>query len=92
MHYSDKSFTKNGRPTIEAKNRNIHQLGNTELSELDIKQTNLVYSCDSEYLYIFFVKESLSRRDLCWHGAILDSIIYAVGELIKNSTAVKLSL
>ena len=54
MHYGDKSFTKNGRPTIEAKRKDIHRLGNTELSELDIKQTNLVYKCDSEYPYSFF--------------------------------------
>ena len=71
MHYGDKSFTKNGRPTIEAKDRAIHQLGNTELSELDIKQTNLVYSCGSEYPPSLF-KEPLSPRVLCWYAAILD--------------------
>ncbi|XP_065072088.1 uncharacterized protein LOC135696579 [Rhopilema esculentum] len=46
MHYGDKAFTKNGRPTIVAKQSGIYRLGNTELSELDIKQTNLVYKCD----------------------------------------------
>ena len=49
MHYGDKAFTKNGRPTIQARKRGVNRLGNTELSELDIKQTNLVYECDSKY-------------------------------------------
>lgn len=46
MHYGDKAFTKNGRPTMQAKNRTVNRLGNTELSNLDVKQTNLVYECD----------------------------------------------
>ncbi len=49
MHYSVKAFSKNGKPTIRANKRGVHQLGNTELSPLDIEQTNLVYGCDSEY-------------------------------------------
>ena len=43
MHYNKYGFTKNGKATISAKEKNL-QLGiGRELSPLDIKQTNLLY-------------------------------------------------
>lgn len=46
MHYSARSFTKNGRNTIEPKNgAKIGQ--RTGLSALDVKQMNLMYKCGS---------------------------------------------
>ncbi|XP_027036187.1 uncharacterized protein LOC113664759 [Pocillopora damicornis] len=45
MHYGAKAFSKNGLPTIVARQRSIKTFGNTNLSILDIQQVNLLYRC-----------------------------------------------
>ena len=50
MHYGMKAFSKNGYYTILPKQKGIFSLGNDRLSPLDIKQTNLLYKCDSKLL------------------------------------------
>ncbi|XP_066922926.1 bone morphogenetic protein 1-like [Clytia hemisphaerica] len=47
MHYGRKAFTKNGKDTIVPKDETIFTLGNDRLSDLDIKQANLLYQCDT---------------------------------------------
>lgn len=45
MHYGEKAFTKNGLPTIVARQSSITTFGNSHLSSLDIQQANLLYRC-----------------------------------------------
>lgn len=46
MHYGKYAFSNNRKATIVARSRNgVTQFGNTHLSPLDVKQTNLVYNC-----------------------------------------------
>ena len=56
MHYGAKAFSKNNRVTIKAKNPNIRTFGNTHLSQLDVKQANLLYRCMGK------AKRLLSRK------------------------------
>ncbi|CAH3147009.1 unnamed protein product, partial [Porites lobata] len=45
MHYDSKAFSRNGRPTIVAREPGV-QLGNRHrLSKIDIQQMNLLYKC-----------------------------------------------
>ena len=46
MHYSRKSFTIDGKTTIEAKFDPLMQLGNDVLSPTDIVEINRLYQCD----------------------------------------------
>ncbi|XP_066933364.1 zinc metalloproteinase nas-14-like [Clytia hemisphaerica] len=48
MHYSRYAFSKNGNPTMQWKGNPSKRLGGTKLSESDIKQLNLLYSCKLE--------------------------------------------
>ncbi|XP_046859272.1 LOW QUALITY PROTEIN: tolloid-like protein 1 [Xenia sp. Carnegie-2017] len=49
MHYGKYAFSNNRKATIVARARNgISQFGNTHLSSLDVKQTNLVYNCKAK--------------------------------------------
>ena len=43
MHYSAFTLTKNGQVTISTKEKDLQIGGSSELSPLDIKQTNLLY-------------------------------------------------
>ena len=53
MHYGAKAFSKNGLPTIVARQRSIKTFGNTNLSILDIQQVNLLYRCPGSYHHYF---------------------------------------
>lgn len=61
-----KAFSKNGQPTILPKNKNVGSLGNHQLSDLDIKQTNKLYKCSGPGKFlpnlIFFYKKILSAK------------------------------
>lgn len=62
MHYGNTAYTKNGLPTMQAKKRGVNRLGNNELSELDIRQTNLVYKCDGRsFISSFYSIRSLPK-------------------------------
>ena len=51
MHYSSTAFSTNGQPTIISKDPTQIQLGQeVGLSPLDVKQANLLYKCNSEYI------------------------------------------
>ena len=45
MHYGARAFSKNGQPTIEARDASVKKFGNTHLSVLDIRQAKLLYNC-----------------------------------------------
>lgn len=45
MHYGSKAFSKNGLPTIVARDPSVKRFGNTHLSLLDIRQAKLLYNC-----------------------------------------------
>ena len=66
MHYGRKAFSKNGLDTIRPKDKSIFLLGNDRLSELDIKQANLLYQCDGKLsMFIFLWKTvKLPRSNL----------------------------
>ena len=50
MHYGARAFSKNGQPTIVARNPLIKKFGNTHLSLLDIRQAKLLYNCPGWYI------------------------------------------
>ena len=64
MHYGGTAFSKNGKPTIQARQSGVHQLGNTKLSALDIQQANLLYGCDSKYTLLYTFSYLLSQKIL----------------------------
>lgn len=45
MHYGARAFSKNGKPTLVARDSSLKKFGNTRLSLLDIRQTKLLYNC-----------------------------------------------
>ncbi|XP_058959559.2 uncharacterized protein [Pocillopora verrucosa] len=45
MHYGRYHFSKNGQPTIRARDPTVKWFGSRSLSKLDIQQMNLMYSC-----------------------------------------------
>ena len=46
MHYSSTSFSKDGKPTIEAKQKNSETMGQREgFSKSDIEKVNKMYKC-----------------------------------------------
>lgn len=46
MHYSSKAFSKNGQPTIKAKQTSTEQMGQREgFSKKDIEKVNKMYKC-----------------------------------------------
>ena len=49
MHYGSKAFSKNGLPTIVARDPSVKRFGNTRLSLLDIRQAKLLYDCPGRY-------------------------------------------
>ena len=63
MHYGRKAFSKNGLDTIRPKDKSIFLLGNDRLSELDIKQANLLYQCDGKLSMFCLLYTSPSPRD-----------------------------
>ena len=49
MHYGSKTFSKNGKATIRARNRHYLPLGRRSgFSTMDIKKINALYDCKSE--------------------------------------------
>lgn len=50
MHYGKRTFSKNGRSTIQALNDPYMSLGRGDgFSELDIKKMNTLYDCKSKW-------------------------------------------
>jgi hypothetical protein len=45
MHYGTKIFSINDKPTLKSRDPSVKYLGNTGLSLMDIKQTNILYNC-----------------------------------------------
>ena len=45
MHYGAKAFSRNGQPTIVARDTTVKKFGNSHLSPLDIRQAKLLYNC-----------------------------------------------
>ena len=50
MHYGRTAFNKGGRNTIEAKYDQNMDLGNQQLSPIDIEEIKKKYHCDSKYV------------------------------------------
>ena len=51
MHYSKRTFSRNGKPTVRALNNPYMSLGRSVgFSYLDIKKLNALYDCKSECL------------------------------------------
>ena len=49
MHYGSRTFSKNGKATLRAKNRPYQLLGRRSgFSSVDIKKMNALYDCESE--------------------------------------------
>lgn len=55
MHYGSKAFSKNGLPTIVARDPSVKRFGNTHLSLLDIRQAKLLYNCPGRYTRFYYL-------------------------------------
>ena len=45
MHYGKYQYSKNGRPTIESRDRRVTMFGGRHLSKIDIMEANVLYNC-----------------------------------------------
>ena len=62
MHYGARAFSKNGKPTLVARDSSLKKFGNTRLSLLDIRQTKLLYNCPGWYFISFLTFECCSLK------------------------------
>ena len=51
MHYNSDAFSKNGSPTIMARDSNITTSMGADLSNLDIEKVNILYNCPGKLLH-----------------------------------------
>ncbi|KAM7443302.1 Bone morphogenetic protein 1 [Porites harrisoni] len=69
MHYGAKAFSRNGQPTIVARDTTVKKFGNSHLSPLDIRQAKLLYNCPDypEFPRDFVWKNdgSMGRQAIC---------------------------
>lgn len=57
MHYGRLSFSKNGKPTIQAIDNPNQKLGQRDkLSVEDVIQLNKLYRCEGIYLFVFILE------------------------------------
>lgn len=72
MHYSPTSFSKNNKPTIEAKRKTTEEMGQRKaLSKKDIKKINAMYKCKGTTASTGYVLND-SALDSSPNGGILN--------------------
>lgn len=69
MHYGARAFSKNGQPTIVARDTSVKKFGNIHLSPLDIKQAKLLYNCpdypDFPQDFVWKNNGTMGRNAIC---------------------------